>query len=151
MLRTPGQLVDLSTLENTDMQELIDQMITSMHQAEGIGLAAPQIGRSLRLTVIAGEVQGHREPLILINPVVEVIGTEQNTGEEGCLSITGVFGQVVRASRIRVKAFDRRGQLFVTTAEDLFARVILHEVDHLNGVLFIDRATSITKGQEKLP
>jgi peptide deformylase len=101
--------------------------------------------------VIVGEGRGRPEPYIFINPTINVIGTEQNTSEEGCLSVPGVFGNVTRASHIVVKAFDRHGQAWTKPADDMFARIIQHEIDHLNGVLFIDRTTDFTKGQEKLP
>lgn len=150
MLKTPAQPVDLSTLQNPETQQMIDDMIKTMKQADGIGLAAPQIGQSIRLAIVAGEVNGQKEPFVLINPVVSVIGAGQIEGEEGCLSIAGVFGLVPRAEKITLKAFDRFGQPWSTQATELFARVIQHEVDHLNGVLFLQRLTSFTKGQEKL-
>jgi len=150
MLKTPTQPVDLSTLQNPETQQLIDDMIKTMKQADGIGLAAPQIGQSIRLAIVAGEVNGQKEPFVLVNPVVNVIGAEQDEGEEGCLSVVGVFGLVPRAATITLKAFDRFGQPWSVTATELFARVIQHEVDHLNGVLFLQRLTSFTKGQEKL-
>lgn len=151
MLKTPARLVDLPSLATKDMQKLIDNMIKTMWQADGVGLAATQIGKSMRLAVIVGEGGGRTEPLILVNPTISVVGTEQNISEEGCLSVPGVFGNVARASHIIVKAFDRHGQAWTKPADDLFARIIQHEIDHLNGVLFIDRTTDFTKGQEKLP
>lgn len=150
MLKTPSAPVDLPNLGTPAMQKLIDEMLLTMRQAEGIGLAAPQIGQPLRIAVVAGTVDGQAEPYILVNPVTSVIGSEQIDDEEGCLSIPGVFGIVPRAARISLKAFDRHGQPFSLTAEQLLARVIQHEVDHLNGVLFLDRLTSYTKGQEKM-
>lgn len=150
MLKTPSQPVDLSTLETPEMQQLIDDMVITMNQAEGIGLAAPQVGKSLRLAVVTGEVNGQSEPYVLVNPIISPIGAEQVDGEEGCLSIRDVFGLVPRATHIRLKAFDRHGQPWSIEAFDLFARVIQHEVDHLQGVLFLDRVTRFTKGQDKL-
>lgn len=151
MLKTSARPVDLALLITPEMQQLIDDMVKTMFQAQGIGLAAPQIGKSLRLAVVSGELQNRSAPLVLINPTVSAIGTEQQNDEEGCLSVPGVFGLVPRAIHMAVKAFDRHGQPWSLTADNLLARVIHHEVDHLNGILFLERATGITKGQEKLP
>lgn len=150
LLKTSAELVDLRTLAHDGMQRLIDDMITTMWRADGVGLAATQIGRSLRLAIVVGQVNGRAEPFVLINPTVTVFGDEQNSGEEGCLSVPGVFGIVKRATRINLKAFDRYGQPWSLPAADMFARIIQHEIDHLNGTLFIDRTSDITKGREKL-
>lgn len=150
MLKTPAVPVDLTTLDQPDIQQLIDDMIKTMNQAEGIGLAAPQVGQSIRLAVVDGAVSGQAKPYVLINPIVQVSDPEQSEAEEGCLSIPGVFGLVPRPKKITLKAFDRHGQPWSIPAEQLLARVIQHEVDHLNGTLFLDRLTSFTRGQEKL-
>lgn len=116
-------------------QFLIDDMVRIMRKASGIGLAAPQVGVSSRLVVIAPD---DMKPLALINP--RVIREEgEQIGQEGCLSIPGLYGDVVRAAYIEVEAIDRRGNLITLELEGLPARVVLHEVDHLDGVLFTDK------------
>jgi len=120
--------------EITDvLQTLIDDMFATMHAAEGIGLAAPQVGRSERLAVI----QVDDAPLVIINP--EIVSTAGRAkAEEGCLSIPEIYGNVERPERIVVRALDRNGTPFELEASGLLARCIQHEVDHLNGKLFID-------------
>jgi peptide deformylase len=116
-------------------QFLIDDMVRIMKKASGIGLAAPQVGVSSRLIVIAPD---DMKPMALINP--RVIREEgEQIGQEGCLSIPGLYGDVMRAAYIEVEAIDRRGNLITLELEGLPARVVLHEVDHLDGVLFTDK------------
>ncbi len=146
-LRQPSQPVEWSEILKPDFQTLIDEMLVTMRQANGIGLAGPQIGRSIRLAVIDGQANDRREPFILINPVIETISADQAALEEGCLSAPKVYGLVPRARRLTVVAVDRQGQTYRLEASELLARVIQHEVDHLNGRLFIDRATAITTGR----
>ena len=120
---------------DASIAELADAMIDAMHAAQGIGLAGPQVGRSLRLFVTR---LADDEPRLFINP--EIIGTSVETSklEEGCLSIPGLYADVVRPRSVEVQAFNRRGRPFTLTADGLLARVIQHEIDHLNGVLFLD-------------
>jgi peptide deformylase len=122
---------------NARIHKLLDDMAETMYDAEGVGLAAPQIGISKRVAVVdAGDEHGLVE---LVNPqIVEQEGEE--LGVEGCLSIPGLTGEVRRAKKIKVTAQDRDGQPFTLEATDLLARAIQHEIDHLNGVLFIDLA-----------
>ncbi len=152
MLRTSTAPVDLNLTDRQDFQLLIDAMIATMRRAEGIGLAAPQIGQSTRIAVISEAVDRQlNQPLVLVNPHLTNPSPQQLTEEEGCLSIPDVFGLVSRPAEITVLAFDRRGAKFTLPVAGLLARVIQHEIDHLNGVLFIDHATSYTRGQELLP
>jgi peptide deformylase len=117
---------------------LIERMTITMREASGLGLAAPQIGVSLRVIVYdAGEDHGLQ---VLVNPVILSAKGEQLDPPEGCLSIPGLEGVVPRANEIRVKAFDGRGKPISLRVSGLEARVIQHEIDHLNGVLFIDKA-----------
>lgn len=138
-----------------ELRRLIDDMFETMHAAKGIGLAAPQVGRSERLTVVdVDDVQ-----YVLINPeIVEREGSAK--GEEGCLSIPDVYADVERATRVVVRAIDRDGKPFEVEAEDLLARCIQHEIDHLLGTLFIDHLSVLkrrsalakwTKEKEKYP
>lgn len=116
-----------------ELKRLIDDMFTTMYAAEGIGLAAPQVGRTERLAVV--DVEGAR--YALINP--EIVASEGSAGaEEGCLSIPDVFGEVERPQRIVVRALDADGKQFELAADELLARCIQHEVDHLHGKLFLD-------------
>ncbi len=116
-----------------DIRALISDMFDTMHAAEGIGLAAPQVGRSERVAVM--DVDG--VSYALVNPeIIERGGSAR--GEEGCLSIPEVFGEVDRATRVVVRALDENGQQIEVEATELLARCIQHEVDHLDGKLFLD-------------
>jgi peptide deformylase len=116
-----------------ELRELIDDMFTTMYAAEGIGLAAPQVGRTERLAVV--DVEGAK--YTLINP--EIVAREGSArAEEGCLSIPEIFGEVERPHRITVRALDADGKQFELAADELLARAIQHEVDHLHGKLFVD-------------
>jgi len=124
------------TAVTAEIQRLIDQMIETMYHDLGIGLAAPQVGIPLRVIVVEDELG--KGPTALINPVITV-SRGQVVGEEGCLSLPGIFGDVVRAEWLSVSAQNRDGQPVSFEARELLARVIQHEIDHLDGVLFIDR------------
>ena len=145
-----------------DLRRLVADMIDTMHEAPGVGLAAPQIGVPLRVAVIAGQVtipdeehpasDGEEKtaedepppPLVLINP--EIVAAEgQQVGEEGCLSVCEYSANVQRYNKIRVKAQDLDGNPLDFEAEDFFARVIQHELDHLDGTLFIDRISPLKR------
>lgn len=134
-----------------ELQQLIDDMIETMREAPGVGLAAPQIGRSLKLTVIetlpeldeeGNEIEGSRELFVITNP--EIVWTSRKTvdGIEGCLSIPGYLGEVERFESIRVRAQDRFGKKIKLRLNGWTARIFQHEIDHLNGVLYIDRLTA---------
>ncbi len=152
LLRLRAEVLDLAVLKEESYQKLIDTMVTTMYKARGIGLAAPQIGRSIRLAVIAPEVDDRlREPLVLVNPKIHAPSATQETVEEGCLSVPKVFGEVTRSLALTLKAFDRFGQPYTLQADRLLARVIQHEIDHLDGRLFVDRTSHITSGQKYLP
>lgn len=123
-----------------ELDQFIDKMLWAMDKANGIGLAAPQMGRSTRVILIA---PGETKPMVLINPVVtEAKGSQ--VGQEGCLSIPGLYGDVERAESIVVDALDRKGKSVRYEMSGLAARVVLHEVDHLDGVLFIDKVDLAT-------
>lgn len=119
---------------------LLDNMAETMYKAKGVGLAAPQVGVSKRVIVVdAGE--GLVE---LINPEI-VSYSGQETDTEGCLSIPGVLGEVTRPYRVEVKGLNRRGEEIIVRAAGLFSRALQHEIDHLDGILFIDRAVNVRK------
>ena len=126
-----------------DIRILAKEMLQSMYSAKGIGLAAPQVGISKELLVIDINFEDSAaEPLILINPEITAFGSTLNSYEEGCLSIPGVYLNVVRPSTIKLKFRDEMGRPRKMNAEGLLARCIQHEVDHLKGVLFVDRVTA---------
>ena len=125
-----------------ELRRLIDDMFDTMHAAKGIGLAAPQVGRTERVTVI--DVEEGRQPLALINP--EIVAREGKIkGEEGCLSIPEVYGDVERSARVVVRALDRDGRLMEVEGHDLLARCLQHEIDHLDGRLFIDHLSILKR------
>ncbi len=125
---------------------MIADMVDTMYDEVGLGLAAPQVGISLRLMVV-GDDEG-REARALINPVIAERGGEI-VAEEGCLSIPGVFAPVRRAEWVRLEAQDDAGRPVSITARGLRARVFQHEMDHLDGVLFIDRLDPVTRDRIK--
>jgi peptide deformylase len=151
VLRAKALPVPQKSLGSPALQQLIDDMFETMREYEGIGLAAPQIHEGLRLVVAGsrrapvGEDIGHdgeMPVLTLINPELTLVGDATHEGWEGCLSIPDIRGRVPRAPAVRVRAFDREGRRVEFTAHGLAARVIQHENDHLDGVLFFDRMTS---------
>lgn len=120
------------------LQRLLDDMLETMHHADGVGLAAPQVGQSLR-AIVVDVGQG---PLQLINPEIVAAGGQQ-TDLEGCLSIPGRVGYVTRAAEVVVTGLDRSGQPARIEGTGLLARALQHEIDHLDGILFIDRADEV--------
>lgn len=145
VLREKARPIDKQELKDPLMQKLIDDMIDTMHEYSGIGLAAPQVHEGLRLFVahLDHEGRGDGEPMALVNPQISVIGDKTVEGWEGCLSIPDIRGLVPRAFQISVVALDRHGQRIELQAKDFPARVIQHETDHLDGVLFVDRMSSL--------
>lgn len=120
-----------------DLPRLLKDMWATMHAANGVGLAAPQIGLSLRLAVIDVKPEGKSEPLILLNP--EILSREGRVvEEEGCLSLPGLYVKTKRHSKVHLRALDENGEPWQRTASGLLARAFEHEVDHLDGKLFIE-------------
>ncbi|WP_067814103.1 peptide deformylase [Nocardia inohanensis] len=118
-----------------EVRQLVADLTDTMYETGGVGMAAPQIGVGLRVFVYdTGDAQGH-----LVNPVFEVVGTETQTGPEGCLSIPGVREDVTRPNAVRVRGVDMDGEPVEFEAEGLLARCVQHETDHLDGVLFLQR------------
>ena len=134
---------------NSELEKLAHDMVETMYAAPGIGLAAPQVGVERRLAVVdisVGEDAGSLH--FFVNPeIIDERGRESD--EEGCLSIPGVAEKVSRAAAIRVRAQDLQGETFELDAAGLFARAICHEVDHLDGVLFVDRVVGLRKERVK--
>ena len=123
-----------------DLNRLLDDMLQTMHDANGVGLAAPQVGRNIRVLVIDIPLpeENEREFYELINP--EIVSSRGfQVGEEGCLSVPGFFANIRRKEYVRVSALDRAGKRFAIDAEGVLSRVLQHEIDHLDGILFFDR------------
>lgn len=145
VLRMPAKPLSRSDLKDRDTQRFIDDMVETMRDYHGVGLAAPQVHDSRRIIVIE-EQRGDEEetkpavPLtVLVNPVLTPLGGGTVEDWEGCLSIPDLRGRVPRWAAISVQALDRHGKPVAVEARGFFARVIQHEVDHLDGVVFLDR------------
>lgn len=128
---------------NERLWTLLDDMTETMHKANGVGLAAPQVG-ILRRVIVMDVGDGVIEA---VNPEITEQSGEQ-TGEEGCLSFPNKWGTVTRPYKVRMKAQDRHGKWYYLTGEDLLARCMCHEIDHLNGVVFLDHATNVMVNRE---
>ncbi len=143
VLETKGQTV--TEFDTPELHKLIEDMFETMYAAKGVGLAAPQIGISRRIAVI--DISGGEGPprkLVLINP--EVIRNEgKQVTEEGCLSVPGFREPVRRGARVTVRAQDVKGETFQTTGEDLLARAFQHEIDHLNGRLYLNHLSVLKR------
>jgi len=124
---------------DAQIRALIADLIASMRAAPGVGLAAPQVGVPLRVAVVEIE----KKLFTLVNPEIVERSKETQTGPEGCLSIPGYWADVERSMKVRVRALDKSGKRFTTTAEGFLARAFQHELDHLDGVLYIDRLPSL--------
>lgn len=133
-----------------DLRDLVRKMLQTMYSEDGIGLAAPQVGVNKQLLVIDTDPENESaSPLVLVNPKILSYSDELATGQEGCLSIPGVYLDVIRPAAIEVSFKDENGRPSKLKADDLLARVIQHEMDHLNGVLFVDRVeNTIALNQE---
>ncbi|OGO72812.1 MAG: peptide deformylase [Chloroflexi bacterium RBG_19FT_COMBO_56_12] len=144
----------------SELQTLIDDMVETMRQAPGVGLAAPQVSESTRVIVVEfhGNEDDEESPLklyMVVNPEITRKSTETLLGTEGCLSVPGILGDVERAEAVPVKGLNRHGQPFTIKAKGWMARIFQHEIDHLDGILFVDRAEKVWKPElkegEKLP
>ena len=145
VLRKRARALDKAALRDPLLQKLIDDMIETMHEYHGVGLAAPQIHEDIRLFVgLLDEEPGpDSETVVLINPEITPEGEDTHDGWEGCLSIPDIRGMVPRFTAITVKALDRQGRPMEMRLKNFPARVVQHETDHLDGVLFFDRMTSM--------
>jgi peptide deformylase len=157
ILRQRARPLSMEEIRSREIQKLIESMRTSMHEAPGVGLAAPQLGLGLQLAVIEDREEYHKEvpeallrerertPVpfhAIINPVIEEMTEQTVEFFEGCLSLTGFSALVPRARGVRVSCLDERGQHRVIEAFGWYARILQHEIDHLNGSLYIDRMHS---------
>ena len=142
VLREKARALDRSALRSPAVQKLIDDMIDTMIEYRGVGLAAPQVHESLRVFVALlgpDDQETDSEPMVIVNPEIVPVGTEMVEAWEGCLSIPDIRGRVPRARSIAVRAVDRKGGRIDLSLQDFPARVAQHETDHLDGTLFFDR------------
>ncbi len=135
-----------------DLQKLVDDMVETMREAPGVGLAAPQVNVSQRVIVVEyGKEDDEEAPLKLyamVNPEITHSSSETVLGNEGCLSVIGFQGEVERAEEVTVKGMNRRGKPVKVKAKGWLARIFQHEIDHLDGVLFVDKATKVWKVEQ---
>jgi peptide deformylase len=155
ILRQKARPVDPDYIMSRETQDLIDDMITTCMDVDGVGISAPQVYEPLRLFIMASQPSLRYpdaptlQPTAMINPVIEETSQETEIGWEGCLSIPGIRGQVSRHSRIVVTYTDREGENDTTSFEGFLARIFQHEYDHLNGVVFLDITNSAHLVTEK--
>ncbi|MEO6830321.1 MAG: peptide deformylase [Acidobacteriaceae bacterium] len=142
ILQQPAEPI---TVFDAELRKLVDDMFTSMYDAQGIGLAAPQIGISKRLTVI--DVSFQKDPkdrLVLINPEI-IFKKGKQVEDEGCLSLPEIRDRVARAAEVKVRAQDAEGHPFEVEGSELLSRALQHEIDHLDGILFIFRLSRLKR------
>jgi len=146
VLRKQTQEVSRETLQTAKCQSLIDHMIKAMREGRGVGLAAPQVGESLQLCIVESskDDQETDTPIVLVNPKIVFRSAEKQQGWEGCLSVDNLRGMVKRACEIRVDALDRNGCTMNFAAQDFRAVVLQHEIDHLAGILYLDRMENMS-------
>lgn len=146
VLRATARELERGDIKSASVQKLIDDMLETMLEYHGVGLAAPQVHEGLRIFVAALDAEAPEEerqkPIAVINPEIFPVGTDVVEDWEGCLSVPDIRGRVPRAREIKVRAFDRTGGRIEMSARDYPARVIQHETDHLDGILFFDRMKS---------
>jgi len=130
---------------NEKIQKLLDDLADTMYNAPGVGLAAPQIGENVRVLVVDISTKEEENSLLeLINPAItDSSGTQKS--EEGCLSVPGFYGNITRKKKITVEAVNRDGEKFKIEAEEILSRVLQHEIDHLDGILFFDKMPKLKK------
>lgn len=145
VLREKARPIDKAELKSPALQQFIDDMVDTMYEYSGVGLAAPQVHEAIRLFVamLDADGDGEGDAAILVNPEILIVGDQTVEGWEGCLSIPDIRGRVPRAQHIKVSALDRTGKRFELDLADFPARVVQHENDHLDGVLFFDRMRSL--------
>ncbi len=137
---------DLVTLIDADLVRLMDDMLETMYDAPGLGLAAPQIGVSKRVIVMdTARTEEDRNPIRMINPEITWASDEMKSYEEGCLSVPEHYAEVLRPQAVRARFMDALGKTLEINADGLLAVVVQHEIDHLNGVLFVDHLSSLKR------
>ncbi len=131
--------------DDGQIRELIPRMFATMYRAPGIGLAAPQVGVGLRMAIIDLMKDERPDPIILINPELVAASEDLATREEGCLSLPNQFADITRPARVKVRYLDQHGTRHEIDAEGLLAACVQHEMDHLNGVLFVDHLSNLKR------
>lgn len=144
-LREPSKPVELSVIGTHEFQTFLDQLIQTMKVEDGVGIAAPQVGRNERIFIV-NEKAG---AVAYINPEIELLTETSVESEEGCLSVPNTWGVVKRAKKVHLTALNRHGRRVECEARGFLAIVYQHEFDHLEGILFIDKATKIVEGTAK--
>lgn len=140
-LRECSTEINLPTISSKEFQRFIEDMKFTMVEKDGVGLAAPQVGKNIRMVI----VNTKNGPTCVINPLIIKKSFLKEWGEEGCLSVPSIFGDVKRHKNIKCIYYDENGKKVEITASGLMARVFQHEIDHLDGILFIDKAKNIKK------
>jgi len=146
VLREEAQDIPIETITSTEVQSLIADMQETLADTKtGVALAAPQVGESVRLFIVAPrafENDGEKK-LVYINPTITNRSRDTEDMDEGCLSVDGTYGSVRRSEKVTIEAYDEHGKKFTRGASGLLAQIFQHEVDHLNGTLYIDKATDV--------
>ena len=142
VLEQPSEPV--TQFDTPEMRDLIADMWETMYAAKGVGLAAPQVGVRKRISVIDISVGEDEKKLVIINPEV-IFREDKQTGEEGCLSIPGFREPVTRANKVKIRAQNERGETVELDGEELLARAFEHEIDHLNGILFLNHLSALKR------
>ena len=155
VLRQKAKEVSVGDIKSAEIKNVLKQMTKALAKTEnGVAIAAPQIGVSLRIFIVdalsaesdADDARNNKQslsPLVFINPKITKLSKKVNTVNEGCLSIEGCYGTIERAEKISVGAYDGNGKKFSRGASGLLAQIFQHEIDHLDGILFTDKATSL--------
>jgi len=147
ILRKKSTEIDLKKIKAPELKSLISAMAKTMTKTDGVGLAAPQIGKNIRLVLINSKDGA----FCLINPKIIKKSFARELGEEGCLSIPGIFGKVKRHKKITLTYLNQNGKKIKLAAQGLMARVMQHEIDHLDGILFIDKAIEVEEKSNYKP
>lgn len=154
ILRRTAKDVPIEEIKSKKIKNIVSRMDKALSQSkDGVALAAPQIGESLRIFIIDGNIwkkqpkdeKIKKPPAVFINPVIKKISKKKSVVHEGCLSVEGIYETIKRAEKLTVEAYDENAKKFTRGASGLLAQIIQHEIDHLNGVLFIDKAIRLER------
>lgn len=157
VLRQIAQPVELDQINTPEIHNILDKIKTALHgEDDGVAIAAPQIGESLRIFVVntkallaiandkkVDEIEEDVPDMVFINPEITKLSKKTKNMDEGCLSVRWLYGQVKRSEKATIRAYDENGKMFTKGASGLMAQIFQHEVDHLDGILFIDKATNV--------
>ena len=166
ILRKISKEIPIGSIKTEKIQKIIDDMSEALDsQYDGVAIAAPQIGVSLRIFVVSGKIfdeefisgqikpnstyKKHHHNLVFINPIIKKISRDKKLMTEGCLSVRPIYGKTRRATRVTVEAYDRNGKKFIKSGLGLLAHIFQHEIDHLDGILFVDKAKDLHEVNEE--